>query len=124
VPHAILHLCHFACASFFNLAQDKGQTELCVADPDQFLGVLMSTTNLTGRENFTKYAFWLGPVGPTDKENQVMMYKKYSFGYLHYLFETVRIRIWIRIKQSIRIKLKSRIRICIKRVLICPTDSQ
>jgi hypothetical protein len=29
----------------------------------------MSTTNLTGRENLTKYA---------DKENQVKMYKKYS----------------------------------------------
>jgi hypothetical protein len=36
----------------------------------------MSTTKLTGRENFTKYAFWLGPVGPTDKENQGKMYKK------------------------------------------------
>jgi hypothetical protein len=28
----------------------------------------MSTTKLTERENLTKYAFWLGPVGPTDKE--------------------------------------------------------
>jgi hypothetical protein len=31
----------------------------------------MSTTKLTGMENLTKYAFWLGPVGLTDKENQV-----------------------------------------------------
>jgi hypothetical protein len=31
----------------------------------------MSTTKLIGGENLTKYAFWLGPVGPTDKENQV-----------------------------------------------------
>jgi hypothetical protein len=43
----------------------------------------MSTTKLTGRENLTKsgYAFWLGPVGPTGpthKENQVTMYKKYD----------------------------------------------
>jgi hypothetical protein len=40
----------------------------------------MSTTKLTGRENLTKYwyAFWLGPAGPTDEENQVKMYKKYS----------------------------------------------
>jgi hypothetical protein len=30
-------------------------------------------------ENLTKYAFWLGPVGPTDKENQVKMYKKVLF---------------------------------------------
>jgi hypothetical protein len=36
----------------------------------------MSTTKLTGRENLTKYAFWLGPVGPTDKDNQVKVYKK------------------------------------------------
>jgi hypothetical protein len=36
----------------------------------------MSTTKLTGRENITKYAFWLGSVGPTDKENHVKMYKK------------------------------------------------
>ncbi len=28
-------------------------------------------------ENLTKNAFWLGPVGPTDKENQVKMYEKY-----------------------------------------------
>jgi hypothetical protein len=28
----------------------------------------MSTTNLTGRENLTKYAFWMGSVGPIDKE--------------------------------------------------------
>jgi hypothetical protein len=39
----------------------------------------MSTTKLIGRENLTKYAFWLGPGGPTDKENQVKMYKKYFF---------------------------------------------
>jgi hypothetical protein len=37
----------------------------------------MSTTKLTGRENLTKHAFLLGPVGPTDKENKVKMYKKY-----------------------------------------------
>ncbi len=39
----------------------------------------------------------MGPVGPTDKENQVKMYKK-STVLGTYLFETVRIR--IRIKQS------------------------
>jgi hypothetical protein len=32
---------------------------------------------LTGTENLTKYTFCLGPVGPTDKENWVKMYKKY-----------------------------------------------
>jgi hypothetical protein len=42
----------------------------------------MSRTKLTGRENLTKYAFWLGPGGPTDKENQVKMYKKYCFRYI------------------------------------------
>jgi hypothetical protein len=31
----------------------------------------MSTTILTGRKNLTKFAFWLGAVEPTDKENQV-----------------------------------------------------
>jgi hypothetical protein len=36
----------------------------------------MSTRKLIGRENLAKYAFCLGPVGPTDKENQVNMYKK------------------------------------------------
>jgi hypothetical protein len=36
----------------------------------------MRTTKLTGRENLTKYAFWLGPFGCTDKKNQVKMYKK------------------------------------------------
>jgi hypothetical protein len=36
----------------------------------------MSTKNLTGRENLTKNIFSVGPVGPTDKENQVKMYKK------------------------------------------------
>jgi hypothetical protein len=29
-------------------------------------------TTLTGRENLTKYTFWLGPVGTTDKENTVL----------------------------------------------------
>jgi hypothetical protein len=38
----------------------------------------MSTTKLTGRKNLTKYVVWLGPVEPTDKENQVKMYKKYG----------------------------------------------
>jgi hypothetical protein len=38
----------------------------------------------------------LGPVGPTDKENQVKIYKKKYC----YLFETARIRIHKRIKQS------------------------
>jgi hypothetical protein len=61
----------------------------------------MSTTKLTGRENLAKYryAFWLGPVGPTDKENQVKLFKKYCFRYI-ILFEMAGIRIWIRIKQS------------------------
>jgi hypothetical protein len=61
----------------------------------------MSTTKLTGRENLAKYryAFWLGPVGPTDKENQVKMFKKYCFRYIIF-FEMAGIRIWIRIKQS------------------------
>jgi hypothetical protein len=34
----------------------------------------MSTAKLTGRENLT------GPVGPTDKENQVKMYKSTVLG--------------------------------------------
>ncbi len=35
----------------------------------------MSTTKLTRRESLTKYAFWLGPVEPTDKEIK-LDYKK------------------------------------------------
>jgi hypothetical protein len=47
----------------------------------------MSTSKLTRRENLTKYAFWLGPVGPTEKENEVKMYKKYYFlDIRHHLF--------------------------------------
>jgi hypothetical protein len=42
----------------------------------------MSTTTLTGRGNLTKYAFWLGAVGLTEKENQVKMYKKYCFRFI------------------------------------------
>jgi hypothetical protein len=43
----------------------------------------MNTTKLTGRENLTNYAFWFGPDGPTNKENQVKMYKKkYCFRYI------------------------------------------
>jgi hypothetical protein len=30
----------------------------------------MITTKLIGRENLTKYAFWWGPGGPTDKETK------------------------------------------------------
>jgi hypothetical protein len=48
---------------------------------DPFPGVLGSGSvsysnehnKINWRENLTKYAFWLGPVGPTDKENQVKM---------------------------------------------------
>ncbi len=43
------------------------------------------------RTNLTKYALWLGPGGPTDKENQVKMYKTGTvLSTVHYLFETVR----------------------------------
>jgi hypothetical protein len=35
----------------------------------------MITTKLTGRENLTKYSFWLGLGGLTDRENQLKMYK-------------------------------------------------
>jgi hypothetical protein len=38
----------------------------------------MSTATLTGRENLTKYAFRSGPIRPTNKENQVQMYKMYD----------------------------------------------
>ncbi len=80
---------------------------ISVADPD-VLG--SGSVSYSGRENLTKYAFWLGPVGPTDKENLVKRTKSTVLG--NYLFETVRIRI--------RIKLTSRIwiRIRIKRVWI------
>ncbi len=86
-------------------------------DPDTFPGILgsgfrfvsyslRSKTKLSGRENLTKYAFFLGPVGPTDKENQVKMIKSTVLG------TTVRIR---------TNQLKSRIRIHIKRVWIRKT---
>jgi hypothetical protein len=39
----------------------------------------MNTTKLTGRENLTKNTFCVCPVGPTGKENEVKMYKKYFF---------------------------------------------
>ncbi len=38
----------------------------------------MRTTKLTGRENLRKNTFFVGPVGPSDEENQVKMYKKYG----------------------------------------------
>ncbi len=41
-----------------------------------YLTTLMYTSKLTGMENLTKYSFWLGPVGPTDKENPVKIFKK------------------------------------------------
>jgi hypothetical protein len=40
------------------------------------------TTKLTGGENLTKITFCVGPVGPTDKENQIKMYIKYCFRYI------------------------------------------
>ncbi len=58
----------------------------------------MSTAKWFGRENWTKNTFCVGPVEPTDKENEVKMYKKYCFRYVHYLFKTVGIR--THIKQS------------------------
>ncbi len=62
----------------------------------------MSTKKLTGTENLTQNTFCVGPVGPTDKENHLKMYKKYPLGTLQSLFETVRIRICI--KQSDQIE--------------------
>ncbi len=47
----------------------------------------MSTTKLTGRENWTKNTFSVCPVGPTDKENEEKMYKNQCSG-----------SAWIRIK--------------------------
>ncbi len=61
----------------------------------------MSTTKFTGRENLTKYAFWLDHCGPTDKENQVKMY---VLGTLP--FEMVGIQICIKMKRRIRIRIK------------------
>jgi hypothetical protein len=42
----------------------------------------MSTTELTGRENLTKNTFCVGPVGHTDKENQVKINKSTVLGTL------------------------------------------
>jgi hypothetical protein len=94
-------------------------------DPDPFPGCIGSgsvsysngTKKLTGRENLTKNTFCVGPVGPTDKENQVKMCEKY------------RLRNIISLKRQrsgsvsnsrirIRIKVKSRLRIRINRVWI------
>jgi hypothetical protein len=57
-------------------------------DPVQFPGCLGSgsvsysngTAKLTERENLTKNTFCVGPVGLTDKENQVKMYKSTVLG--------------------------------------------
>jgi hypothetical protein len=47
-----------------------------------FVSYSNGTTKLLGRENLTKNTFCVGPVRPTDKENQVKMYKKYCFRYI------------------------------------------
>jgi hypothetical protein len=39
----------------------------------------MSTGKLRRMENITMYACYLALSGPTDKENQVRIYKKYRF---------------------------------------------
>jgi hypothetical protein len=52
------------------------ETSVAVLDPDPY-----HFQDPTGRENLTKNTFCVGSVGTTDKENQVMMYKKYSFRY-------------------------------------------
>ncbi len=49
---------------------DPGSVPGCLGSGS--ISYLMST-KITGRENLTKYAFWLSPVGPTGKENQVKM---------------------------------------------------
>jgi hypothetical protein len=69
----------------------------------------------------TTYACWLGPSGPTDKENQVKMNKKYRFRYICQSADPDSLSnswIWIHIRLKsrtrIRIKLKSMIRIHVK----------
>jgi hypothetical protein len=42
----------------------------------------MAQKKLKGRDNLTKNSFCVGPVGPTDKKNQVKVYKKYCLGTL------------------------------------------
>jgi hypothetical protein len=79
------------------------------SDPDQH-STLTSTTILTGRENLTMFARWLGPGEPTDKKNQVNMNKKYRFMHITSLKQ-----------QGSGSVLNSQIRICIKekgRILI------
>ncbi len=60
-------------------------------DPDPFPGVLGSGSinysnkhkKINWKGKFNKVVcLWLGPVGPTDKENQVEMLEKYCFKYI------------------------------------------
>jgi hypothetical protein len=60
-----------------------------VADPDPnnfsesgSVSYFNGTTKLNGKENLTKKTFCVGPVGPTDKENQVKLYEKYCFRHI------------------------------------------
>jgi hypothetical protein len=65
------------------------QIRIIFQDLDPFLDVLGSGSGSVSyfneynkiywKENSTKHAFWLGPGGPTDKENQVNMSRKYCF---------------------------------------------
>jgi hypothetical protein len=54
-------------------------------DPGSVPGCLGSgsiwtiTTKLTGRENLTKYAFWLGPIGPVTGKIKLRCLKKSSY---------------------------------------------
>jgi hypothetical protein len=100
-------LAHFPLARGVSEASNRGlHTSLIIrtsfADPDPFRSVsfpdpdpfpsvlasrIVSYSNennkiLTGRENLTMKAFWLGPGGTTDRENQVKMYEKYHFRYI------------------------------------------
>ncbi len=47
-----------------------------------FVSYSNSTKKLKGRENLTKNTFCVGPVGPTEKENQVKVFKSTVLGTL------------------------------------------
>jgi hypothetical protein len=64
---------------FRNTVQDPDPFPRCLGSGSGFISYSNEHNKITWKENLTKNTFCVGPVGLTDKENQVKLCKKVPF---------------------------------------------
>ncbi len=82
--HVVPEVCVYQCCGsarirIIFLDPDPGSVPECPGSGSGSISYANEHNKMNWKGKYNNYAFCFGPVRPTDKENQVKMYKKYCY---------------------------------------------